>query len=232
MIKNKETIMKPKSRQSKKIPKDSIQYDHNLEVDINDVKIINKEECDQFITFWRPTDQYAWLGQWYKSDFYLTPEIIEEFPKEIMSLDLFNDKYDTLEKLLQQESYNTAEKFMMMGKAALFGDDVIFEKMSSTISPSEHKSLGQKVKNFDENIWKMYSRDIVKIGNYLKFSQNTDLKDKLLGTHSAELVEGSPCDRIWGVGMRFDNPLINDKSNWKGLNYLGECIMYVRDILQ
>jgi ribA/ribD-fused uncharacterized protein len=192
----------------------------------------SNEDMMSIITFWRPTDQYGWLGQWYRSEFMLTKEIIKQFPREIKKMDLFVKRFDVLEKLSEQETFSTAEKFMMMGKAALFRDKITFDTMANTDSPMTQKHLGQKVKKFDENIWKLYCRDIVKIGNYLKFSQDDELKEKLVNTNDTILVEGSPLDRIWGVGLRFDDSRIRDKSKWKGLNYLGECLMFVRDLLK
>jgi ribA/ribD-fused uncharacterized protein len=118
-----------------------------------------------------------------------------------------------------------------MGKAALFRDDATFRKMGADDSPKNQKALGRSVNNFDGDTWDKYCRDIVKMGNYLKFSQNGDLKKYIRDTGESLLVEGSPLDKIWGVGMRFDDPNINDERNWKGTNYLGECLMFVRAIV-
>lgn len=182
------------------------------------------------ITFWRPTDQNGYLGQWYESEFELTNMIISELPDEIKRLELVKKRPDVLTKLTTQRTFRTAEKFMMMGKAALFKDNVTFAKMASINSPYHQKKLGQLVRNFDEATWMKYCRDIVKIGNYLKFSQDDDLKEKLLDTGDVLIVEGSPLDRIWGVGLRFDDPRIKDKTKWLGTNFLGECLMFVRKL--
>jgi ribA/ribD-fused uncharacterized protein len=222
-----------------KIPKD--QNDDELEININDIKIKefieeskNKElskKTNNVVTFWRPMDQNGWLGQWYESEFELTDNIINDFPDEINKLKLITEKPFVLEKLIEHRKFNTAEKFMMMGKAALFADDVVYNKMALIDSPREHKRLGQQVSNFREDVWRTYCRDIVKIGNYLKFDQNNDLKHKLLKTNDAIIIEGSPVDKIWGVGLKFNDPLIRDKTKWRGLNYLGECLMFVREFI-
>lgn len=184
------------------------------------------------IAFWRPCDPYPYFGQWYESEFVLTEKIFNKLPAEIKNLNLCKDRIDVLKKLSIYEKFPTAEKFMMMSKAVLFNDDCVFEKMAKTRSPADDKKLGREVKGFDEDIWNRYSQDIVKIGNYLKFSQSEDLKQKIIATKPHILVEGSPMDRIWGVGMRFDNPDIQNKDKWKGTNYLGICLMFVRDLLE
>lgn len=183
------------------------------------------------ITFWRPSDQNGYLGQWYESKFILDKKIVKKFPNDIKELDLCNDKKYVLKDMYDIE-FTTAEKFMMMGKASLFKDYTIFDKMCNTDNPKDLKNLGRKVKNFDVNVWNFYSTDIVIIGNYLKFTQNRTLMKLLIETDKEKLVEGSPFDRIWGVGLRFDNPDIYDKSNWKGENLLGKCLMKVRRIVK
>lgn len=187
---------------------------------------------NNFISFWRPTDPYSWLGQWYYTDFVLTAEIVDRFPVSIKTLDLYKNKFEVIRDLVRQRYFNCAEKFMMMGKAALFEDEECFIKMSRQYSPRTLKSLGQQVKNFNEDTWMRYCRDIVKIGNYLKFTQDNELKAKLIDTGDAVLVEGSPVDKLWGVGLRFDDPRINNRTAWKGNNYLGESLMFVRNIIK
>jgi len=210
---------KSMSKKSKKVVTDDINTP-NLEI---------KQNC---ITFWRPSDPNNYLGQWYKADFEITNDICENFPNEIKTLSLYMERYDVLQKLANdQTQFNTAEKFMMMAKAALFLDNVAFNRMADSENPAEHKQLGRTVKRFNENVWDKYNCDIVKIGNYLKFTQNNDLKIKLLSTKGYTLVEGSPLDKVWGIGLKFDDPKCQDKSNWKGKNYLGECLMLVRNII-
>ena len=193
---------------------------------------MNKENnniIDSYIAFWRPDDPYNYMGQWYVSDFKFNNDDIINLPNYITSLSLYTNKINVVNKLGSNIIYNSAEKFMMMGKAALFDDDFIFNKMLNTDSPKTQKALGRKVKNFDEHTWNAYNKDIVILGNYLKFSQNEILKNNLESTKSKVLIEGSPLDKIWGVGLRFDDPDIQYKNKWKGTNYLGECLEYVRD---
>jgi len=128
--------------------------------------------------------------------------------------------------------YNTAEHYMMADKARLFNDPETLEKILQASTPNQVKILGRKVKNFDPKLWDEHKYEIVKQGNLLKFSQNQKYKDFLLSTNNKILVEASPYDTIWGIGMletdsRAENPLL-----WNGENLLGFALMEVRDELR
>ncbi len=129
-------------------------------------------------------------------------------------------------------TYTTAEQYMMSQKALLFGDKEIFEQIMLAQSPKEFKALGRKVKHFDEKVWKKNCLDIVVKGNVAKFSQNPEYKKYLMSTGDKILVEASPLDRIWGIGMGKDNPNAQNPLTWRGTNYLGFCLMQVRDMIK
>ncbi len=126
-------------------------------------------------------------------------------------------------------TYQTAEHYMMAKKALLFNDQRIFEKILTKESPKDVKDLGRQIQNFDAEIWDAHKFDIVKQGNLLKFSQNEALKSFLLQTKGKILVEASPVDAIWGIGLAEDNANALIPKNWKGLNLLGFALMEVRD---
>ena len=67
--------------------------------------------------------------------------------------------------------------------------------------------------------------------NYAKFTQNPTLMEELNTYGDREIVEASPEDKIWGIGLHETDERVHDKSQWQGLNWLGECIMRVRDQL-
>lgn len=67
--------------------------------------------------------------------------------------------------------------------------------------------------------------------NFAKFSQHPELKEFLLATKDRILVEASPVDRIWGVGMAQEDAYIQGPSQWQGLNLLGFALMRVREQL-
>lgn len=127
--------------------------------------------------------------------------------------------------------YPTAEHYMMAQKAKLFGDMDIFQQIIQSKHPKQAKDLGRQVKNFDEKIWNEQRFDIVVQGNIAKFSQYPELKAYLLGTGDRILVEASPVDKIWGVGLARDDDKIHNPLNWQGLNLLGFALMQVRDEL-
>jgi len=128
--------------------------------------------------------------------------------------------------------YKTAEHWMMAQKAELFKDNEVLEKILQAKSPAEAKKLGREVKNYNENLWLAARYDIVKQGNYHKFSQNPELKTFLLSTKDRVLVEASPVDAIWGIGMAGDHKDVLDPEKWQGLNLLGFALMEVRDELK
>lgn len=129
-------------------------------------------------------------------------------------------------------SYNSAEQYMMAQKALLFNDIKTYDKIMSLSNPYKIKALGRLVKNFNQEIWDKHKEDIVFNGNLLKFSQNKELCKQLLATGNKEIVEASPTDTIWGIGLAETDPDIYDKSKWRGTNLLGKAIMKVRDVLK
>lgn len=128
--------------------------------------------------------------------------------------------------------YKTAEHWMMAKKAELFGDKEILEKILLCKSPAEAKKLGREVRNYDNIIWEANRFQIVKKGNLHKFSQHLDLKQFLLNTNERIIVEASPVDAIWGIGLTADHEKAKNPKLWKGLNLLGFAFMEVRDELR
>ena len=127
--------------------------------------------------------------------------------------------------------YKTAEHFMMAKKAELFSDDEVAQKIILAKSPGEAKKLGREVKDFNEKTWLEKRFDLVVEGNFHKFSKNKLLKDFLLATDNRVLVEASPVDKIWGIGMASDHKNIQNPYKWNGLNLLGYALMQVREKL-
>ena len=130
------------------------------------------------------------------------------------------------------EEFSSAEQYMMYCKAKLFGDSEAMKWIMATDDPKVQKSLGRTVQNFDEEIWKRHREEIVFIGNCLKFGQNEELREELLNTGDSLLVEASPYDRVWGVGLSEIDPRIADPEKWQGDNLLGKVLMRVRESLK
>ena len=154
---------------------------------------------DEFVFFWR-----GWPSQWYPSPF------------EIEGI-----------------QYTCAEQYMMAEKARAFTEAhpdnaAILKAIMSTDSPREQKSLGGSVKGFDDTEWVNVVREIVYRGNLAKFTQNLPLRELLLETGNRTIVEASPVDKRWGIGLAVDDPRAKDPTQWQGLNWLGEAIMRAR----
>lgn len=132
----------------------------------------------------------------------------------------------------EQTTFSSAEHWMMAEKARLFNDTETYDRILTCKTPAEAKKLGRMVQGFDQNIWEQQSYAIVVQGNYLKFSQHTALKEFLLQTQDRVLVEASPVDPIWGIGLAEDHPDVLDPDKWKGTNLLGFALMEVRDQLK
>ena len=151
------------------------------------------------ICFWRKGEKYGCFSQWSHSPF---------------------------EK--DGNKFYTAEQYMMWGKAKLFGDESVAKRILKAKSPREQKKLGREVRGFKPSVWNKEKCKIVEEGNMLKFMSNEKLKETLLGTGSKVLVEASPEDKIWGIGLRESDPASKDPFKWKGKNLLGICLMVVR----
>ncbi len=154
-----------------------------------------------YVFFWKPNEVNGFLSQWYPSRF------IEN------GVLFFN-----------------AEQYMMYQKALLFKDDYMARKILNCKDPSVVKSMGRLISDFDEKVWENHRSAIVERGTYLKFSQNNELKMKLLSLLSlfsfdmatTIFVEASPYDRVWGIGYSEKNAMQN-QARW-GLNLLGQAL--------
>ncbi|MDI5966153.1 NADAR family protein [Streptomyces sp. SL13] len=125
-------------------------------------------------------------------------------------------------------TYPTAEHWMMTAKARLFGDDATADRIPGAATPAEAKNLGRLVRGFDEATWTASRFGLVVEGNVAKFGRSAPLRDFLLGTGSRVLVEASPRDRLWGIGMSASHADATDPSRWRGLNLLGFALMEAR----
>ena len=129
-------------------------------------------------------------------------------------------------------TFGCAEQFMMHGKAMLFADPETAAKIVAADHPRDHKALGRKVHGFDDKAWRDARERIVKDGNRAKFTQNAELLALLLATRGTTLVEASPFDKIWGIGLAATDPRANDPAKWRGGNLLGKILTELRDELE
>lgn len=180
-----------------------------LPEDIIALRKRSKEETFNYVFFWKHTphpqgkvDQRC-FSQWWPSSF----------------------------KVGTQE-YPTAEHFMMYSKAVLFEDKAIAEEILATESCRTVKELGRKIQNFDEELWREHRFAVVLRGNLAKFSQNDELKAYIFSTGNTIIVEASPTDTIWGIGLSESEARKQPPQNWKGMNLLGFALMRTRSLLE
>lgn len=128
--------------------------------------------------------------------------------------------------------FATAEHYMMWSKATLFGDRAVAEQILAAPHPHAAKALGARVAGFEQQTWDEHRFPTVVTGNLAKFGQHPQLRAFLLGTGKRILVEASPVDRIWGIGLTREDPAAADPTRWRGLNLLGFALMQVRDSLR
>jgi ribA/ribD-fused uncharacterized protein len=120
---------------------------------------------------------------------------------------------------------------MMEKKALLFNDKETAQQILLENHPSEQKKLGRQVKNFNKLVWDENARQIVYEGCYYKFTQNREAYDYLIETDGYYLVEASPTDTVWGVGLGGYDSTIRYPSNWRGTNWLGQVLTCLREDL-
>jgi ribA/ribD-fused uncharacterized protein len=125
--------------------------------------------------------------------------------------------------------YNCAEQAMMAMKAKHFGDMINLKLIMESNSPYEQKMLGRTVENFNVEEWNKVAKNYVTEINYCKFKQNPNILTQLLDTEGTTLVEASPSDKIWGIGLAESDARCYNRKKWRGTNWLGECITNVRE---
>lgn len=127
--------------------------------------------------------------------------------------------------------YNCAEQYMMAQKASLFGDHVRYDQIMASRDPSEQKALGKLVRGFSKSAWEAVARDVVFRASMAKFTSSAGLLKGLLKTRGTLLVEASPTDVIWGIGLgEYDERALNP-AEWRGMNWLGQVLTDAREQL-
>jgi ribA/ribD-fused uncharacterized protein len=196
------------------------------------------ENADACVYFWNENGEPKYSREWLMKQnasqmdfaFFWHKGDIEHDPYCCFSQWQYSEFME--EELSTLKNLTCTEQYMMASKAWIFGDGEIKKEILETRDPKQMKSLGRKVRNFDAKIWNETKHSVVLNGNYHKFSQNKDIRDILLGTGDKILVEASPMDTIWGIGLSANNVDAAIPSNWRGSNLLGFAFMEVRDELR
>ena len=127
--------------------------------------------------------------------------------------------------------FGNSEQAFMYYKAKLFGDEYSMEKILKNSDPRKVKQLGREISGFDEKIWDENKFQIMYNVNYAKYSQNPKMLNKLISTKGTNLVEASPFDNIWGIGLFEIDAKRLSPNLWPGKNLLGKVLDKVRDDL-
>jgi len=153
--------------------------------------------------FHNPDEENGYLSNWYVSEF----------------------KIDSIK-------FSSMEQYMMYKKAIVFNDTKIAKEILETTDVSKIKALGRKFSNYDDTYWNGVRQIIIYKGLLEKFSQNKDLKKRLLNTGNDILAECAVQDKIWGIGLSMKDVNRWDMEKWRGENLLGFALMMVREELR
>lgn len=124
--------------------------------------------------------------------------------------------------------FGSTEQYYQYKKACFFDDDISSTKILASTSPKDCKFHGDRVKNYDDSVWRMHARRIMKTGLVYKFVRNEKCRKALLDTGDATLAEASSSDKLWGIGMSLKDNNIRDQSLWAE-NWMGKLLVEVRD---
>ncbi|KAI7323172.1 hypothetical protein KC315_g8591 [Hortaea werneckii] len=201
------------------------------------------EEASGPIFFWREYEQpYGFLCQWYPSPF-VAPQVhpthvfgcAEQYMMYRKALVLAipeSDDTDPTNTTGMKIRPKEHQKDTRTANAEKGERENLPNRILSESKPGRQKSLARSVKfspaQFKE--WERIKFDVVLEGSLLKFSQNQELKAKLLATGVRELVEASPTDRTWGIGFAAEFAE-SCREAW-GSNLLGKALMSVRESLK
>lgn len=188
------------------------------------------------VCFWQEFKNHGYLSQWFSGADYNTNHNDLNHNPQFTGVDLFDEHSNNANKTF---AFHNCEQYMMFQKASLFKDVRIKQKIIQERNPKNIKKLGREVKNFNNATWNKYKEFIVYQGNLLKFSVNEELKTRLLNTGNKVLIETSPFDSVYGIGLDYYGCDLNKQQfdlfnvdDWKGSNLLGFALMQVRDELK
>lgn len=225
-----------------KVINNELIYDFKNEINMentNNNQAVQADE-EQFTFFFRKESPFS---QWHPSHFkykeydFTSTEQFMMFSKA----KTFGD-HETAEKIINLEAHFDNPKSRVYDPVAA---DLLRNFKSGTVTremilknntfkekwhaiQTEIKKLGREVKNYDDAIWSEKRFNVVSVANREKFTQNEDLYKVLMATTGTTLVEASPYDKIWGIGLGEGDPNIKDRNKWKGLNLLGQVLTNLR----
>ncbi|MBB1509960.1 NADAR family protein [Tessaracoccus sp. MC1756] len=126
------------------------------------------------------------------------------------------------------ELFRTVEHYIAWRKATLFGDKHSAQRVLRAEAPTTARAIGRTVRPFNDEVWKSHRFDVAVAANVAKFAADPQLADHLRSTGRSVLVNASPIDRVWGIGLSADDPAAQDPTRWPGLNIQGFALMEAR----
>lgn len=117
---------------------------------------------------------------------------------------------------IDNKEFPTVEHYYQARKMT---DPVMFERIRRADTPLQAKRLAWKIR-IDVNAFNSIRDQVMYEGVKAKFTQNPELREKLLRTGNAVLVEDSNKDMYWGGGLE------------GSANQLGHILMQLRDELR
>lgn len=138
-------------------------------------------------------------------------------------------------QLITRHTFNCGEQFIMACKAWLFDEDPKASMLKAILEskkPMVQKSLGRKVPGFNDTVWLPASVEIVVASQIARAEVDQRLAKLYESSGEKQFVEGSPRDKIWGVGIHWKERAIEDERNWRGENRLGKCHGLAREALR
>lgn len=163
----------------------------------------DEKQSDGFVFFWMDNEENGCFSQWYQA-----------------------------KMVIDGVEYANCEQYMMAKKALAMGDIEYYILIMHETDPAKVKQYGREVRGFDSAKWAACAPKIIYDGNYAKFTQNEELKRRLLATGDAILAEASPYDKIYGIGLSADDPAAKVPEHWKGKNLMGKTLMNIREELR
>ena len=124
--------------------------------------------------------------------------------------------------------FNSSEAVFQYLKARDCGSSRQIEGIIAEDNSSEVMYLGRDITETDE--WRGKKADVMLDVLLMKFTQNADLREKLISTGDKHLYEFTR-DRFWGIGLTLAQTHLLKEGKGPGQNKLGELLMLVRQKL-
>lgn len=129
---------------------------------------------------------------------------------------------------MHQSVYSSAEQAFFYHKAIICEKEDAAIRLKELDDPKVIKLKGDKIPTCDK--WEKAKTAVMKNILRQKFTQNPELKAKLLGTSGTPLLECTN-NRFWGTGWFLDDLQWNETNIYPGKNVLGKLLEEIRESL-